>query len=239
LPMLSAPVKEGIPPPMRTIPVAQQAKKTYPLTQLFQFYMDAPQVDKLKIGDSDAARWLSPSAPFSIKDPDDETEYPSVEHFLAGMKYKMSSNKPDLGPGIFSRAGTIHQKFQRFRATESAQGARALTAQRDNELIKEERGEVLDESSGAGFKKYRADFDDKRWFTVKDETLRRALEYRWTHDVRLRKIVEAARNKNLYLLYYTGTGSGSDLGGKRLATGAIDGENKVGTILMQLAGYPV
>jgi len=234
------PVEEAsVPPPMRTIPVAAQAKKTYPTSQIIQFYSEAPPVDKLKIGDPDAARWLAPSSLFPIKDPDDESEYPSVEHYLGAMKYKLASNKPDLGPGIFSQGGMIHQNFQRERATETAQGARALTAQRDQELIKEERAMVLYESSPAGFKKYRADFNETQWLTVKDDVLHRALEYRWTHDARLRKIVEAARNKGLYLLYYTGPGSGSDLGGKRTPSGAIDGENKVGVILMQLAKYPV
>jgi len=234
------PVEEAsVPPPMRTIPVAAQAKKTYPPSQIIQFNSEAPLVDKLKIGDPDAARWLAPSSLFPIKDPDDESEYPSVEHYLGAMKYKLASNKPDLGPGIFSQGGMIHQNFQRERATETAQGARALTAQRDQELIKEERAMVLYESSPAGFKKYRADFNETQWLTVKDDVLHRALEYRWTHDARLRKIVEAARNKGLYLLYYTGPGSGSDLGGKRTPSGAIDGENKVGVILMQLAKYPV
>ena len=224
----------------RTLPAAapvSQAKKTYPLTQLFQFYMDASQADKLKLGDPYAARWLAPSAHFPIKE--DDVEYPSVDHYLAAMKYKLSSNRPELGAELFARGGTIHQEFQRMRATESAQGARALTAERDHELIKEERKKVVDESSPAAFKKYRTNFDDTQWFTVKDAALKKALGYRWEHDVRLRKIVEAAKSKGLYLLYYTGTGSGSDLGGKRLPTGAIDGENKVGTILMQLAKYPL
>ena len=49
--------------------------------------------------------------------------------------------------------------------------------------------------------------------------------------------MEAAKAKGLYLLYYTGVGSGSDLGGKRIASGTIDGENKVGKILMKLAKF--
>ena len=231
-----APIKKSEEPqPMPTIPVVSQAKKTYPLTQLFQFYIDASQADKLKIGDADAARWLAPSTHFPIKE--DDVEYPSVEHYLAAMKYKLASNNPDLGAKLFGRGGTIHQQFQVIRATESADGARALTAQRDQDLIKEERKKVQDESSPAAFKKYRTVFDEKQWFTVKDMVLKKALEYRWEHDARLRKIIEAAKTKGLYLLYYTGPGSGSDLGGKRTTTGAIDGENKVGEILMRLAKY--
>jgi predicted NAD-dependent protein-ADP-ribosyltransferase YbiA (DUF1768 family) len=199
--------------------------------------MDASKADKLKLGDPDAARWLAPAAPFPIKD--DEDEYPTVEHYLAAMKYKLASSKPDLGREIFAKGGTIHQEFQRRRATESAQGARAISAERDSDLLKEERAKVIEESAPSAFKKYRATFNDKDWFTVKDAQLEKALKYRWENDARLRRIVEAARAKGLYLLYYTGAGSGSNLGGKRTATGLIDGENKVGEILMKLAKFKV
>jgi hypothetical protein len=239
--------------PLRTIPVAPApapapapgapasavpaGQRTFGLTQLFQFYMDASKADKLKLGDPDAARWLAPAAPFPIKD--DEDEYPTVEHYLAAMKYKLASSKPDLGREIFAKGGTIHQEFQRRRATESAQGARAISAERDSDLLKEERAKVIEESAPSAFKKYRATFNDKDWFTVKDAQLEKALKYRWENDARLRRIVEAARAKGLYLLYYTGAGSGSNLGGKRTATGLIDGENKVGEILMKLAKFKV
>jgi predicted NAD-dependent protein-ADP-ribosyltransferase YbiA (DUF1768 family) len=106
--------------------------------------------------------------------------------------------------------------------------------------MKKERMKVQVESSIPAFKKYRATFDSAKWATIKDQVLKKALEYRWEHDVRLRKIIDAAKAKGLYLLFYTGTGSGSELGGKRAAnTGAIDGENKVGEILMKLAKYPL
>jgi hypothetical protein len=226
---------EGAGAPLRTIPAAA-SKKSYTLTQLFQFYTDASQADKLKLKDPDAARWLAPSAPFAIKDTDG-TEYPSVEHYLAAKKYELASNKPELGKELFARTGTIHQEFLRQRATESAQGARALTAEREHDLLKAERKKVQDESAPATFKKYRATFDDTAWFTVKDKELEKALTYRWENDARLRRIVEAAKAKGLYLLYYTGVGSGSDLGGKRTDKGFIDGENKVGEILMRLAKY--
>ena len=39
--------------------------------------------------------------------------------------------------------------------------------------------------------------------------------------------MDAAKAKGLVLLYYTGPGSGSELGGKRAADGTIDGDNKI------------
>jgi predicted NAD-dependent protein-ADP-ribosyltransferase YbiA (DUF1768 family) len=229
-------------PGLHTIPaaVAEGTRKKYSLEEIFQFYNDASQADKLKIGDPDAARWLSPSAPFPIKDLETDTTYPSVEHYIAGMKYKLATNKPELAKNLFSQEGEVHQSFLRTRATESAQGARALTATRDHELLKSERSKVMDESNPlgpTGMKKYRATFDEGKWFTVKDGVLREALRQRWEKDARLRKILEAVKAKGRILLYYTGTGSGSDLGGKRSTDGYIDGENKVGRILMELAGW--
>ena len=221
--------------PLRTIPGAP-GKRKYALAELFQFYIDASTGDKLKLGDPDAARWISPSAHYPIKDGD--VEYPSVEHYLAGMKYKLATNKPEVGAKLFSREGEVHQSSLRERATESAQGARALTADREHDLLKSERKKVMEESDVAkGMKKYRATFDEGKWFAVKDEVLRGALKQRWDTDARLRRIVEAVKAKGLLLLFYTGPGSGSDLGGKRTAEGYIDGENKVGKMLMELAGW--
>jgi hypothetical protein len=49
--------------------------------------------------------------------------------------------------------------------------------------------------------------------------------------------LEAARRKKLYLLFYTGPGVGSDLGGKRTNAGTIEGQNKVGKMIMELAKF--
>ena len=226
--------------PLRTIPGAPAAgpsgKRKYALAELFQFFFDASTGDKLKLGDPDAARWISPSSHYPIKDGD--VEYPSVEHYIAGMKYKLATNKPELGAKLFAREGEVHQSSLRERATESAQGARALTAEKEHDFLKSERKKVAEESDiTKGMKKYRATFDEGKWFAVKDGVLRDALKQRWETDVRLRRIVEAVKAKGLVLLYYTGPGAGSDLGGKRTAEGYIDGENKVGKILMELAGW--
>jgi predicted NAD-dependent protein-ADP-ribosyltransferase YbiA (DUF1768 family) len=220
-----------------TIPVTDAVRRKYGLSEIFQFYNDATLTDKNKIGDPEAARWLAPSSPFPIMDGD--VIYPSVEHYIAGMKYKLATNKPELASKIFSQEGEVHQSFLRTRATESAQGARALSAQRDQELLKEERKKVLEESNPgtSGMKKYRVTFDEGKWFGVKDGVLRDALTQRWEKDERMRRILTAVKAKGLVLLYYTGPGSGSDLGGKRTSEGYIDGENKVGKILMELAGW--
>lgn len=232
LPLPKGPVGQAL----HTLPVASEKRK-YELTELYQFYIGASQADKLKIGDPDAARWLAPSAPFPIIDPETKIEYPSLEHYMAGMKYKIGTNKPDLSSKIFSVGGTIHEESLRIRAEESAQGARALTAERDYELQKDERKKVIDESSTLSMKKYRATFDEGAWFARKDAILTDGLRQRWERDARLRKIVEAVKQKGMILLYYTGPAAGSNLGGTRRPDKTIDGENKMGRILMELAGF--
>ena len=231
---------------LRTMPVQQegQTRQKYSLKEIFQFYNDASLSDKLGLGEPDAARWLSPSAPFPITDLEDDTIYPTVEHYIAAMKYKKGTTNPQEGAKIakvFSREGEIHQSFLRTRAIESAQGARTLSAQRDHDLLKAERMKVLEESNPtgmSGMKKYRLiKFDEGKWNSVKDKVLRDALTQRWEKDEKLRRILTGVKAKGLILLYYTGPGSGSELGAKRTSEGYIDGDNKVGKILMELGGW--
>jgi predicted NAD-dependent protein-ADP-ribosyltransferase YbiA (DUF1768 family) len=224
----------------RTMPTEAPAvgKRAFAISELYLFFMDAAKADRLKLNDPTAAQWLDPSAPFPITHGETGTVYPSLEHYLAGMKYQYASNKPELGANIFSRDGTIHSKYLRLRGAETAQGTRQLPEVRDHDLLKQERTDVLNESKPQAFKKYRTIFDEAIWSSKKDAVLEEGLKQRWEKDARLRRIVEAVRDKGLYLLYYTGNVSGSDLGGvRRPPEGFIDGENKIGKGLMRLAGF--
>lgn len=232
--------KEGA-APARTLPTEAPAvgKRAYAVSELYQFYYDSAPADRLKIGDPTAARWLDPSAPSEIVDKRTGKKYPSMEHFLAAMKYQLASNKPELGANLFSSAaGTVHRKFREMRAAEAGASKRVISAARDQELLKQERAKVIEESKPSAFKRYVAVFDDALWNSVKDGVIEGALQYRWENDARFRKIVGAVRDQGLILLYYTGNVSGSNLGGVRRAPeGYIDGENRVGRILMRIAGF--
>ena len=220
------------------MPAIALPKVKYNASEIYKFFTDAELTDKLGLNDPTAARWLAPSAPFDILDADTEVSYPSVEHYLAAMKYKMATDKPELAETLFAQDGQIHQEFLGKRSTESAQGTRALLAERNHELLIAELTMVGKESSPSAFKKYRVTYKPEVWNSVKDSVLRTALQQRWERDKKLRRIVEAAKAKKLVLLYYTGQGTGSDLGGKYVVKDkTIDGENKVGRILMELAGY--
>jgi predicted NAD-dependent protein-ADP-ribosyltransferase YbiA (DUF1768 family) len=86
-------------------------------------------------------------------------------------------------------------------------------------------------------KKNKAVVDEAKWATEKEKVIEEGLKQRWTLDKRFRKIIETARNQGKYLLYYT-PGATTNLGGKRdKNTGQIEGDNKVGKIMMKLAGY--
>ena len=229
----------------RTIPVEKvigiPKGKTYALNEVFNFYIDAALDDKkLRIGDKGAARYLSPQTPFRIEDPDDKSiVYPSIEHFLAGMMYKYGTDKPQLAQSIFSREGTIHQSFLRRRLIEYESKQKPIPDDKDHDFIKEESEEIKLAIRPAAFRKNKAIFNEAKFVTKKDELLQYAVEQRYKKDERLRKIIEAARKANKYLLYYTHGASGVNMGGKRKADGTIEGDNKLGNLYMKLGGYIV
>jgi predicted NAD-dependent protein-ADP-ribosyltransferase YbiA (DUF1768 family) len=191
----------------------------------------------LGIKDPKAAQWIAPGALFPIEDSDTKTIYPTLEHYMAAMRYKYASNKPELAGSVFGREGTIHQEYLRKRQTETEGGVNPLSPERERELNKLEMNAVRDAYRLSGFKRYRATFDDAKWASKKDGVLYEGLKQRWETDARFRKIVEAARDKGKTLLYYTPGSNLTNLGGIRRSSGMIDGENKMGKIIMELAGY--
>ena len=221
--------------------VDTNGRKTYDSAAVLQFELEAAPIDKLRIGDKLAQRWLAPGSPFPIQDPDPRSageRYPSMEHFLAAMKYKVATDKPGLAQSIFGPDGTIHQKFLRQKQAEIGVGAGAkpLTEAREAAILVEELKEIHAESRLAAMKKWKAKFDDVKWTSVKDELLENAVKQRWDKDARFHTIVEAAKQQGKYLLFFTGSAS-SEYGGKRTKEGYLEGENKLGKAIMKVAGF--
>jgi len=205
--------------------------------EIFRFGPEARQADILKIRDMNAGRWLGLSAPFPIPDPEDSTVvYPSVEHYIAGMKFKLASNKPEMAKSLMSTTGSIHQGFLNKRRLEG--GIKPETS-RDYELLADESAEIKKKMMKTYLNQYRVVFDDSKWIPIKDKVLMDALKYRWNKDERFHKIVEAAREQGKYLLYSVKATAGfGELGGVRdISTGRIVGENIVGKDIMILAGF--
>lgn len=228
--------------PAKTVPVAPgpaaPTARTYAEGEVFLFYSKAAtKKDVLGIKDPGAARWLAPSARFPIDD--EETIYPTVDHYIAGMRVKLATDKPELAKTLFSREGTIHQKALTDRLALSNAGTKPLSEEEDARLLEAEIAAVKDAMRAPYLKRYKATVDEAKWATVKDEVIDEAITQRWTKDARFRKIVEAARERGKYLLYYTPGSTTSNVGGVRsVATGKIEGENKMGKVMMELAGYP-
>jgi hypothetical protein len=223
--------------PVDITSVPSMLTKTYASNEIFQFYMDAALQDKLKLGDKSAARWLSPGAPFPIPDPDLASNvYPSVEHYIAGMRLQLASNKPELGSAIYATQGDIHQKYIRERLELTEGGSKALSEDKDTELLKKEINEVRDSQRPSPLKKYGVVVDEAKFTASKNKVIRDALRVRLEKDARFRRIIEAVRDQGKILLYYTGTSPSSELGGYRGADEKIHGENKIGRFIMELAG---
>jgi predicted NAD-dependent protein-ADP-ribosyltransferase YbiA (DUF1768 family) len=212
--------------------------QTYATGELFQFFADAAEKDVLGINDKTAGQWLAPTAPFPIEDPEDaDVVYPSLDHYMAAMRYKVSSDKPELAASIFGRDGSIHQSILRKRLLLSEGGKKPISEAMDKTLLKEEAIKVREEIRPSAFKKYKATFNEAEWAIKKDEIIREGLRQRWETDARFRKILEAARDKGKTLLYYTPGANSMNLGGVRKNSGAIEGENRIGRIMMDLAGF--
>lgn len=219
-------------------PTAITQQRKYKASEVINFYIDAGLQDKLGIKDPGFARYLAPSAYFSIPDQDDpKSLYPSLEHFLAAMKYKVATDKPQFAKSLFSYDGSIHYRYINKRMEEARAGAK-LSEDRDATLLKDETTDIRKELTPAGFKRNKATFNEVVWNEKQDELLRYALTYRYDKDVRFRKIVEAARSQGKILLYYTPSGAASELGGRRRANDErIEGQNKIGKMIMEIAGF--
>jgi hypothetical protein len=71
---------------------------------------------------------------------------------------------------------------------------------------------------------------------VMHEALREGLRQRLERDALFRTIVQKARENGKYLLNFDI--KGGDMTGRRGSDGRIKGNNRVGTVLMELAGIP-
>lgn len=219
--------------------VGSQIPRKLTKAQLFEFYIGSKEVSKdkdvLKLGDLTAKRHLALNAHFPITDYEDNTVYPSVEYYLGGMKYKKATGVPEQGKKVFSENGMIYRTHMGIRTTQTAKGTIKLTDEKEVELLKEENKDVTVKSILERDSE-KLSYDHGKWVSVRNEYLRKGLLQRWERDERFRNILIAAREKNLYLVYIV---AGDDyLGGKYDSKeNKIIGENMVGKIMMEIAGF--
>ena len=219
---------------------ASTGKKQYEIGDIFQFHLDAPLNDRTKLGDKGAARWLAPISRFPITD-DNDDEYPSMEHYIAAMRYKYGATEKDGSPvprsflqAMFGPEGSIHQRALRAEVRE--RGDSNIDDEKLRVLLKEEFDELQKQSKASAIKANGFVPDEAGWVQHRDGVLRKALKQRWETDDRFRKAVIALMKQNKYLLYYSPLVGMSYYAGMRKANKTIEGDNMIGRILMQIAG---
>ncbi len=224
--------------------VAAMPARALTLNEVFLFGPSVRVADLLQLKDLYAGRWLSLSAPFPIPDPERPAIlYPSVEHYMAAMRLARTSTPPDRGRdlavSLFSREGSIHQKFLQMRIMKKVERKQDQLVMDDTEIerLLAETKSVKDALLKKSLIPFRITLNDAEWNLMKEGVLREALTYRWERDARFHAIVEAARTQGKYLLYsQPATNVGSEWGGQ-WKSGRIQGENKVGHVLMKIAGF--
>ena len=215
---------------------------------------DRPAV-KLGIKADHAGRWLSFTAPFPMPDLDAKTDtgeaiiYPSMEHYIAAMKYRHTSNRPDLALSLFSQNGNIHQRFLKHRLEKRT--ALGSGTPQDDKMLEEEGKDVRDKLTKAFADKHRIQFNEEKWnrpihandpLSMRDRIIKDALTYRWTNDDNFRKILEEVRAQKKYMLYTLGPDSEASEWAGRVEIagpekGRIRGENRIGFFLMEIAEF--
>jgi hypothetical protein len=195
--------------------------------------------DRNKLGDKSAARWLAPIARFPISDGEDE--YPSMDHYLAAMRYKYGATEKDGSPvsreflqAMFGPEGSIHQRALRAEVRE--RGDSNLDEEKLRVILKEEFDELQKQTKNSAIKANGFVPNDAGWVKHREACVRSALRQRWETDERFRKAVIALMKQNKYLLYYSPLVGLSYYAGMRKANKTIDGDNMVGRVLMQIAG---
>jgi hypothetical protein len=114
-----APALDATPDAVPDAPVAEQEQQGGSIVAngpLYQFYHKSKPKDELKVGDKQWRRALSTYAPFTyidLKNP--AVEYSSLEAALGSAKFQYATDKPELGPQIFSTTGNIHQDTLRSK----------------------------------------------------------------------------------------------------------------------------
>lgn len=205
--------------------------RAFPTGAVFYFYPGA-EVPKAPVVKEvpDANSWLALSAPFPIVDREAgrEVAYPTMEHYMAAMRLKHGAGAGALAENTFSSKGDIHSRFL---------GERQSTKGKvdEQEMLLREIKEVRT-TLAALLKANRKTNRAEVWATMSDDYLREGLTQRWEGDAKFRRAVTGLKELGKYLLYHAER-AGAELGGKRKADGRIEGENKVGLMIMKLAGY--
>lgn len=242
----AAPAEEGA--EVAAASAAKPRVKEYAPAEIFTFYAGAPKItearkDILKVMKIDpyAHSRLATIATFMVQDTEEDgtiVEYPSIEHYMAAMQVKKcAKNKSNGGKAarrIFSKKAGIHQEYIGKRMTAGITEDKHESYQNS---LKEELAAIQQAMRPTELAKVGVEFANPDECTrVMHEALREGLRQRLERDALFRTIVQKARENGKYLLNFDI--KGGDMTGRRGSDGRIKGNNRVGTVLMELAGIP-
>ena len=200
---------------------------------IYKFYHKSAPADDLKLKKKHWRRYISTYAPFNFKDiKNPEVVYPNIEAALGAAKFQYASDKPELGPQIFSINGNIHQGIETKRKALN----HAATEEEEFEFIKEE-GDAMVEAQRIKYKKLggtAAKFNEAAWAEARERVLTDYIRQRYEGDAEFKKILDAVSAKDGRLVY-SPLGSGSELSAK-VDGETITGENLYGRALMYAVG---
>lgn len=170
-----------------------------------QFYSKSKDEDDLNIDIPDWRKHLSNFYPVMIKF--NNKIYPSVEHLFQSEKIRLCSDKPEMSEWFTSK-GWIGKLPS---AVAKSMGGRK------------------------GYTKYHNTLDIEKWNTICDDVMKSCIIARLEVDPTFKKILEATKKQNIYLLHFERQGSKSYWGGvKGKQNNKILGQNILGHILMDL-----
>jgi hypothetical protein len=229
--------------PVARTAVAMEQGKAYPTDTLYKFgeTIATKTNTHLKLPveyASYAARHMAPNARFRIRDESDAadtTQYPSITHFLAAMKFKYASANPDLAIE-FSTLGSIHKRFetQRELSRQTAKNKR-ISQPDDLKLLNEETIQIkLREKELLG--DARVAFDAPSWAIRENDLLKSAILQRLKGDKWFCTIVGYALKQNKVLVYINPGELELGATTKAAKTGTkIEGQNKYGLFITEIA----
>jgi hypothetical protein len=192
---------------------------------IFQFYHRSAQKDDFKRKDPHWRRYLSTYAPFNFTDKDTPSvTYPTFEAVLGAEKFKVATNKKELGPQLFGSLGTIHQSVATRLAAASKQ-----PIDKQTDLLEEQGDAQRDAQKAVRMKDVGAKWTGKLWDTAAPGIMTTYLRQRLEKDEHFRRILKDVKAANGVLVYH----GGGDLGGK-VSDDTVTGENQYGKALMSL-----
>lgn len=204
-----------------SVPILQKAGGA-----IYKFFTKLDGKDEIQVGDKEWKMWLTPFALSPIKDwKDPSIVYPSMEAAIGSAKFQVASNKPELGPKLFSDTGVVHQKYEAKRIAKKEDA---------HELMEKEGTEYRKMTTPSEMKKVGATFDQAAWNKERDSILDAYVKQRMQTDARFRKIVEKLKEKSARIVYFIPYVV-SDLSAK-ITGDVIDGENALGKAILRAVG---